>query len=118
MAEFIVMPKMGLTMTKGMLTNWIKKEGDLINKGDILFEVETDKITNKVEAKSSGVLRRILVDKETVDVFVPVGIIGRADEDISELLEQVSREPKKDKTAKRRRSKRNKGTITGCTSRR
>jgi len=100
MAEFIVMPKMGLTMTKGMLTNWKKKEGDLVNKGDILFEVETDKITNKVEAKTSGVLRKILVDKETVDVFVPVGIIGRADEDISELLDQASKEPKKDEPQK------------------
>jgi pyruvate dehydrogenase E2 component (dihydrolipoamide acetyltransferase) len=100
MAEFIVMPKMGLTMTKGMLTNWKKKEGDLVNKGDILFEVETDKITNKVEAKTSGVLRKILVDKDTVDVFVPVGIIGRADEDISELLEQASKEIKKDKPQK------------------
>jgi pyruvate/2-oxoglutarate dehydrogenase complex dihydrolipoamide acyltransferase (E2) component len=50
MAEFIVMPKMGLTMTKGTLTNWRKKEGDLINKGDILFDVETDKLTNKIEA--------------------------------------------------------------------
>ena len=100
MAEFIVMPKMGLTMTKGTLTNWKKKEGDLVNKGDILFEVETDKITNKVEAKTSGVLRKILVDKETVDVFVPVGIIGRADEDISELLDQASKEPKKDEPQK------------------
>jgi len=100
MAEFIVMPKMGLTMTKGMLTNWKKKEGDLVNKGDILFEVETDKITNKVEAKISGILRKILVDKETVDVFVPVGIIGRADEDISELLEQASKELKTDKPQK------------------
>ncbi len=100
MAEFIVMPKMGLTMTKGTLTNWKKKEGDLVNKGDILFEVETDKITNKVEAKTSGVLRKILVDKETVDVFVPVGIIGRADEDISELLDRASKEPKKDEPQK------------------
>ena len=95
MAEFIVMPKMGLTMTKGTLTNWRKKEGDLINKGDILFDVETDKLTNKIEAKTAGVLRKILVDKETVDVLVPVAIIGRADEDISELLEQASGREKK-----------------------
>lgn len=92
MAEFIVMPKMGLTMTKGMLTNWRKKEGDLVNKGDILFDVETDKITNKVEAQRSGVLRKILVDKETVNVFKPVGIIGTADEDISELLKEAAKE--------------------------
>jgi pyruvate dehydrogenase E2 component (dihydrolipoamide acetyltransferase) len=88
MAEFIVMPKMGLTMTKGLLTNWRKKEGDTVNKGDILFDVETDKITNKIEAKTSGVLRKILVDKDTVNILVPVAIIGTADEDISELLEQ------------------------------
>lgn len=92
MAGFIVMPKMGLTMTKGMLTNWRKKEGDLVNKGDILFDVETDKITNKVEAQRSGVLRKILVDKETVNVFTPVGIIGTADEDISELLKEAAKE--------------------------
>ncbi|HCS10620.1 MAG TPA: PdhC, partial [Clostridiales bacterium] len=52
------------------------------------FDVETDKITNKIEAKTSGVLRKILVDKDTVNILVPVAIIGTADEDISELLEQ------------------------------
>ena len=92
MAEFIVMPKMGLTMTKGLLTNWRKKEGDAINKGDILFDVETDKLTNKIEAKTSGVLRKILVDKETVNILVPVAIIGTADEDISELLKEAKAE--------------------------
>ena len=50
MAEFIVMPKMGLTMTEGFLTNWRKSEGDTINKGDILFDVETDKLTNEIES--------------------------------------------------------------------
>ena len=90
MAEFIVMPKMGLTMTKGFLTNWRKKEGDTVNKGDILFDVETDKLTNKIEAKTSGVLRKILVDKETVNILVPVAIIGTADEDISDLLKEAA----------------------------
>ncbi len=90
MAEFIVMPKMGLTMTKGFLTNWRKKEGDTVNKGDILFDVETDKLTNKIEAKTSGVLRKILVDKKTVNILVPVAIIGAADEDISDLLKEAA----------------------------
>jgi pyruvate dehydrogenase E2 component (dihydrolipoamide acetyltransferase) len=89
MAEFVVMPKMGLTMTEGLLTNWRKKEGDTVNKGDILFDVETDKLTNEIEAKTSGVLRKILVNEETVDILVPVAIIGTADEDISALLEQA-----------------------------
>jgi pyruvate dehydrogenase E2 component (dihydrolipoamide acetyltransferase) len=86
MAEFVVMPKMGLTMTEGFLTNWRKKEGDSVNKGDILFDVETDKLTNEIEAKTSGVLKKILVNEETVKIQVPVAIIGTADEDISELL--------------------------------
>lgn len=89
MAEFVLMPKMGLTMTEGLLTNWRKQEGDTVNKGDVLFDVETDKLTNEFEAKSSGVLRKILVNEETVKILVPVAIIGTADEDISELLKQA-----------------------------
>ncbi len=89
MAEFIVMPKMGLTMTEGFLTNWRKSEGDTVNKGDILFDVETDKLTNEIEAKTSGVLRKIFVNDETVKILVPVAIIGTNDEDISELLKSA-----------------------------
>lgn len=99
MAEFIVMPKMGLTMTEGFLTNWKKSEGDQVNKGDTLFEVETDKLTNAYEAKTSGVLRKILVKEGTVKVLEPVAIIGGADEDIAELLNQtgVASEPAAEK---------------------
>lgn len=86
MAEFIVMPKMGLTMTEGFLTNWRKEEGDTVSKGEILFDVETDKLTNEIEAKASGVLRKILVNEETVKILVPVAIVGNKEEDISELL--------------------------------
>ena len=89
MAEFIVMPKMGLTMTEGFLTNWKKSEGDQVNIGDTLFDVETDKLTNSYEAKTSGYLRKILVQDGTVNVLVPVAIIGTADEDISALLVQA-----------------------------
>lgn len=86
MAEYIVMPKMGLTMTEGFLTNWKKSEGDMINSGDTLFDVETDKLTNSFEAKSSGILRKIIVREGTVKVLEPVAVIGDADEDISALL--------------------------------
>ena len=89
MAEFVLMPKMGLTMTEGFLTNWRKSEGDTVYKGDVLFDVETDKLTNEFEAKTSGFLRKILVNEETVKILVPVAIIGTADEDISELLKQA-----------------------------
>ncbi len=89
MAEFIVMPKMGLTMTEGVLVKWKKSEGDTINKGDALFEVETDKLTNDYESTTSGVLRKIIVKEGTVKVLEPVGIIGAAGEDITELLNKT-----------------------------
>lgn len=89
MAEFIVMPKMGLTMTEGFLTNWRKSEGDTINAGETIFDVETDKLTNTYESKVSGVLRKILVNEGTVSVLMPVAVIGTKDEDISSLIFQA-----------------------------
>ena len=68
----VTMPKWGLTMKRGKLTKWFKKEGDLIKKGEELFEVETDKITNKVEAPSGGTLFQIVVPEGTT---VGVGTI-------------------------------------------
>ncbi|MDF2893102.1 MAG: 2-oxo acid dehydrogenase subunit, partial [Clostridia bacterium] len=89
MAEFVVMPKMGLTMTEGLLVNWKKAEGDIVNKGEVLFEVETDKLTNNYESTTSGVIRKIIIKEGTVKVLEPVAIMGTADEDISELLKQT-----------------------------
>lgn len=89
MAEIIVMPKLGLTMTEGNLSNWRKAEGDRIEQGDILFDVETDKLSNEIEAKVSGVLRKILVREGEVEVLHPVAIVGTKDEDISALLAEA-----------------------------
>lgn len=98
MAEFIVMPKMGLTMTEGIISNWRKKEGDSVKKGDIIFDVETDKLTNEFDAKKDGILRKILVDNGTVPVLAPVAIIGEGDEDISEFLKQAGASAKEEST--------------------
>jgi pyruvate dehydrogenase E2 component (dihydrolipoamide acetyltransferase) len=86
MAELIVMPKLGLTMTEGTISNWRKAEGDTVAQGEILFDVETDKISNEVEAKISGVLRKIIVEEGAVEIFQPVAVIGDDNEDISALL--------------------------------
>ncbi len=98
MAEFIIMPKMGLTMTEGIISNWRKKEGDSVKKGDIIFDVETDKLTNEFDAKKDGILRKILVDNGTVPVLAPVAIIGEGEEDISELLKQAGASAKEEST--------------------
>lgn len=88
MANFIVMPKLGLTMSEGTISNWRKQEGDSIKQGDVLFEVETDKLTNEFQSTSEGILRKILVKEGTVPVLAPVAIIGNADEDITALLNE------------------------------
>ena len=87
MAKEIVMPKLGLTMTEGTVSKWLKKVGDEVKEGEPLFEVETDKLTNTIEASASGVLRHIFVEEgTTVPLFGKLAIVAAADEDISALL--------------------------------
>ncbi|WP_461204649.1 dihydrolipoamide acetyltransferase family protein [Clostridium sp. DL1XJH146] len=87
MALTIVMPKLGLTMTDGEISKWYKSEGDPVKKGEIIYDVETDKITNQVEAERDGFIKKILVGEGVVALVKdPVAIIGDEDEDISDLL--------------------------------
>ena len=87
MAKVVVMPKMGLTMTEGTVSKWLKKIGDEIKEGEPFFEAETDKLTNTIEATASGVVRHFFVEEgTTVPVLEKVAIIAEADEDISALL--------------------------------
>ena len=87
MSKVVVMPKLGLTMTEGTVSKWLKKIGDEIKEGEPLFEVETDKLTNTIEASASGILRHLFVEEgTTVPVLDKVAIIAAADEDISALL--------------------------------
>ena len=81
MATAILMPKLGLTMTEGTIEEWKKKEGDEVKKGEILFSVETDKLTTDVEAEADGVLLKILVPAgETVACKTLIGWLGAAGE--------------------------------------
>jgi pyruvate dehydrogenase E2 component (dihydrolipoamide acetyltransferase) len=72
----IVMPKLGLTMTEGLIVEWRKKEGDPVKKGEILFVLETEKVTYEVEAPEDGTLGKILVkEQETVPVGAAVAYL-------------------------------------------
>ncbi|MDU1320179.1 MAG: dihydrolipoamide acetyltransferase family protein [Clostridium botulinum] len=98
MGKLEVMPKLGLTMTEGELVKWHKNEGDTIKVGEPLFDVTTDKLTNNVEAKVDGIVRKLLVDEGTVvECLKPVAIIGDKDEDISNLLKESLGDSKENK---------------------
>jgi len=68
----VTMPKLGMTMKVGKVSKWYINEGASVDKGENLFEVETEKITNKVESPASGILFQVVVPQGTT---VPVGTI-------------------------------------------
>lgn len=82
----ILMPKLGLTMTSGRVISWYKEEGDEVKKGETLFDLETEKITNEVTAEKDGILAVILVDEgEEVPVKETVAVIAEPGEDVQEV---------------------------------
>ena len=70
MAIEVILPKWGLTMEDGSLMAWLKKEGDRVEEGEIIAEIETEKITNDLEAPVSGVITKILVEEGTEEIDV------------------------------------------------
>jgi pyruvate dehydrogenase E2 component (dihydrolipoamide acetyltransferase) len=91
MAKIIGLPKLSPTMEEGTLVSWAKKEGDTVDIDDLLAEVETDKATMEFRSFDRGVLLKILVPEGvTLEAEVPVAIIGKAGEDITDLLAQVA----------------------------
>ena len=80
----IVMPQLGETVAEGTLTVWHKKPGERIEPGEVLFEVETDKVDTEVPAPAAGVLTEILVEEgETVVVGTRIGILQADGEEAS-----------------------------------
>jgi pyruvate dehydrogenase E2 component (dihydrolipoamide acetyltransferase) len=83
----VVMPKLSEAMETGKLIKWIKKEGDRVNGGDILAEVETDKADVEMEAFGGGVLRKILVKEgDSVPVGTLIAVIAEPADDIAALV--------------------------------
>jgi pyruvate dehydrogenase E2 component (dihydrolipoamide acetyltransferase) len=84
MVSQVIMPKLGQTMEEGAIVEWIRKEGDPVSRGDLLFTVESDKAVLEVESTARGFLRKILVPEgQTVKVLTVVALITRtADEEL------------------------------------
>lgn len=87
MAITIEMPKLSDTMEEGVIAKWNVKEGDKVESGDIIAEVETDKATMEVEVFDSGIILKILAKEgDAIPLGKPMAIIGEEGEDISDLL--------------------------------
>jgi len=96
MASRIIMPKLTDSMEEGVVVKWRKSEGDHVDSGDVLAEIETDKAVMDLEAFASGTLRKILaVEGTTVPSGALIGVIAEPAEDIQGLLKEVPEPAKK-----------------------
>ena len=97
MAKELLMPKLGLTMEEGTIVEWYIEEGDSFKSGDLIYAVETEKLTNDVEANEDGEILEILVHEgETVEVKTPVARLVGYEEESSESEETDAEEAKEE----------------------
>jgi pyruvate dehydrogenase E2 component (dihydrolipoamide acetyltransferase) len=82
MATEIKLPRLGQGMESGTIVKWLKSEGDDVEKGEPLYELDTDKVTQEVEADASGVLLKIAVSGGEVEVGKTIAVIGEAGEEV------------------------------------
>ncbi len=93
MPELITMPKLGFDMAEGKLVRWVKKQGETVNKGEVLAEVETDKATVEVESFVSGVVAATFAEEGSFQkVGALIGVIAAPGEavDVDALRAQAS----------------------------
>jgi pyruvate dehydrogenase E2 component (dihydrolipoamide acetyltransferase) len=84
MSSQVTLPRLGQGMETGTIVRWLKSEGDSVEKGEPLYELDTEKVTQEVEAEASGVLLRILAGVgEEIDVGKAIAVIGQEGEDVS-----------------------------------
>lgn len=84
MAYVVVMPRLGQTMESGAVVEWMKNEGEMVQKGELLLTVQSDKATLEVESDYSGVLVKILATAETgeLDCFEPIAVMAQPGETV------------------------------------
>jgi pyruvate dehydrogenase E2 component (dihydrolipoamide acetyltransferase) len=102
MATEVKLPRLGQGMETGIIGKWLKSEGDSVEKGEPLYEVETDKATQEVEAELSGVLLKIAVSGGEVPVGQTIAVIGEAGEAVPETdtsAADTASDGRSDKTA-------------------
>src|SRR6185437_8777921 len=90
-------------MESGTIVKWLKSEGEAVEKGDPLYELDTDKVTQEVEAEASGVLLKIAVTEGEVAVGKTIGFIGEQGEAVA--AEEAPAKEKEETTAKQEAKK-------------
>jgi len=84
MIHEVILPQMGQTMTEGVIVRWLVKETQVVEKGDVLFEIESDKAVLEVEATAEGHVRKLLYPEgSTLPVLTVVALIGNPEDDIT-----------------------------------
>jgi pyruvate dehydrogenase E2 component (dihydrolipoamide acetyltransferase) len=89
-ASEVKLPRLGQGMESGTIVKWLKAEGDQVEKGEPLYELDTDKVTQEVEAEASGVLLKITVAEGEADVGTTVAVIGEQGEDVSAIEDETA----------------------------
>ena len=85
MATEVVLPMLGITVENGKIVEWLKREGDSVEKGEIIFVVETDKVATEVESPASGILAKVFIQPGLeVPILTVVGIITEPGEKVPE----------------------------------
>jgi pyruvate dehydrogenase E2 component (dihydrolipoamide acetyltransferase) len=104
MATEIKLPRLGQGMESGTIVKWLKSEGDSVEKGEPLYELDTDKVTQEVEADAAGVLLKIAVREGEVEVGKTIAVIGEADEKVEAPKEEEPRreEPRREEPKRER----------------
>jgi pyruvate dehydrogenase E2 component (dihydrolipoamide acetyltransferase) len=87
MATEVKLPRLGQGMESGTVVRWLKQEGERVEKGEPLYELDTEKVTQEVEAEASGVLLKIAVQEGEVPVGQTVAVIGEEGEDVPQAEE-------------------------------
>jgi pyruvate dehydrogenase E2 component (dihydrolipoyllysine-residue acetyltransferase) len=82
MATEVKLPRLGQGMESGTIVKWLKGEGEPVKKREPLYELDTDKVTQEVEAEADGVLLKIVVDSGEVEVGKTIAFIGSEGEDV------------------------------------
>jgi pyruvate dehydrogenase E2 component (dihydrolipoyllysine-residue acetyltransferase) len=96
MATEVKLPRLGQGMESGTIVKWLKSEGEAVEKGEPLYELDTDKVTQEVEAEASGVLLKIAVSAGEVPVGETIGFIGNEGEEAPASAEKPAEAPKRE----------------------